>query len=164
MDGDELLHAGSMAPDFFLLDQDGEEQALADYRGRWVFLFFYPYDSSPGSAEEACAIRDYFAGFERFGVAVVGVSGDSVEDHKQFAVKCALPFPMLSDRQKQVADRYDALRSPYFLENGAREIIRKAFLINVMGEIEKIYENLKPKALAEKALGDLAEMMGQQED
>jgi peroxiredoxin Q/BCP len=158
MDG-ETLHAGSLAPDFALPDQDRERRALADYRGRWVFLFFYPKDASPGCAEEACAIRDHFAAFERFNVAVIGVSGDSVGDHKRFAVKCALPFLMLSDPQKKVADQYGALWGPHFSEGGRQEIIRKAFLINIVGEIEKIYENVGPKALAERALKDLEEMV-----
>ncbi len=93
-------------------------------------------------------------------MTVLGVSGDSVAEHKRFAEKYQLPFPLLSDSHKAVAELYDVLKEPGFFEGGKQEIIRKSFLIDLMGEIEKAYEDAKPKAHVEQVLKDLAEMRG----
>jgi thioredoxin-dependent peroxiredoxin len=159
MDGD-ALHVGSMAPEFTLPDQNGKWHALADYRGRWVFLYFYPKDGTPGCVEEARAIKDHYDAFCRCNAVVLGVSGDSVESHRQFAAKHQLPFSLLSDIHKKTAERYGALLMSQLSEtgNGKREIMRKSFLINIIGEIEKIYENIKPRSHAGEVLEDLAKM------
>src|SRR3989344_1569394 len=94
------LKVGTKAPEFSLPDQNGKQHSLADYRGKWILLYFYPKDDTTGCTKEACAIRDNFANFEAINAKVLGVSKDSVESHKNFAQKYNLPFTLLSDTEK----------------------------------------------------------------
>ena len=148
------------ALEFELPDQHGERRALADYRGRWVFLYFYPKDGTPGCIAEAQAIRDRFAVFETANVAVLGVSGDSVESHKHFAEQHQLQFTLLSDMHGTVAEAYGALRASQSPEMGTGHggVMRKSFLINIFGGIEKIYHDVHPKSHADEVLRDLLEI------
>ena len=100
--------ADTTAPDFTLLDQEGEAHTLSSYKGRWVLIYFYPKDDTPGCTKEACAIRDAFPQFDASRAVVLGISPDSVRSHKKFAEKYELPFTLLADEGHVVADAYGA--------------------------------------------------------
>lgn len=148
------LPENDAAPDFELPDQNGKVHKMSDYRGRWVLLYFYPRDNTPGCTMEACAIRDVWADFREKGVAVLGVSTDSVSSHKKFESKHSLPFTLLADEQKEVVKAY-GVWAPKKL--AGREFLgtkRTSFLINPEGKIAKVYEKVKPNAHAAEVLRD----------
>jgi peroxiredoxin Q/BCP len=97
---------GTLAPTFVLQDQDGNSVPLADQRGRWVVLYFYPEDDTPGCTTQACDFRDSWHALRSAGVAVLGVSPDDAASHRKFRDKYQLPFPLLVDEGHRVAERY----------------------------------------------------------
>ena len=102
-----MLTIQSKAPDFTLTDKDGQQVSLSDFLGKKVVLYFYPKDNTPGCTRQACAFAGAYAEFERLGVAVVGISKDSVASHVKFAEKYNLPFVLLSDPELQAIQAYD---------------------------------------------------------
>jgi len=146
-----------MAPDFMLLDQDGEEHELSSYQGRWVLLYFYPKDDTPGCTKEACAIRDSFPQFDAGKAVVLGVSPDSVKSHKKFAEKYELPFTLLADEGHVIADLYGVWGRKKFMGREYDGVFRTSFLIGPDGRIAKVYENVKPEQHAAEVLADLKE-------
>ena len=95
------LTVGTLAPDFALVDQQGETRRLEDYRGQWLVLYFYPKDDTPGCTKEACAFRDGYLQLRGLGAEVIGVSLDSTASHAEFAAKYKLPFPLLAEHAFQ---------------------------------------------------------------
>lgn len=143
----------TQAPYFHLQDQDNKTHSLADYRGSWVILYFYPKDDTPGCTTEACNFRDAFSELEKLGVQVLGISKDSVTSHKKFADKYHLAFPILSDESTETIKAYNAwLEHPPVMRS---HIIRKTFLINPEGEIAKEYPKVDPITHAKEILTDL---------
>ena len=151
--------AGSTPPAFSLLDQDGKTHALSDYLGRYVLIYFYPKDDTPGCTKEACAIRDAMPEFKNTDLAVLGVSPDSVASHKKFAEKYGLPFTLLADEGHAVADTYGVWGRKKFMGREYDGILRTSFLIAPDGTLAKVYENVKPEAHAAEVLADLV-MLG----
>lgn len=143
------------APDFTLLDQDGQEHSLNEYVGKWVVLYFYPKDDTPGCTAEACSFRDNFAVLKRAKIVVLGVSVDPVKKHKKFAEKYALPFTLLADEEKQVVKQYGVWEKKKFMGHSYMGTVRTTFLIDPEGKIIKIYENVKPNAHAEQIIEDV---------
>ncbi len=119
------------APIFSLPDQDGHIHHLTDYLGKWVVLYFYPKDDTPGCTTEACNFRDSMSEIEKLGMVVLGVSKDSTKSHKKFAGKYHLNFPLLSDERGIVHKDYD-INS------------RTTYLIDPKGRVAKIYKNVSP--------------------
>ncbi len=146
------------APAFSLPDQNGKIHTLADYRGTWVLLYFYPKDMTPGCTTEACEIRDSFGEFEKQNAVVFGVSTDSVESHKKFEQKHQLPFTLLADGEKQVVNVYGVLGKKNIFGRNFFGIHRTSFLINPHGTIVKVYEKVKPKEHAHEVLEDLKKL------
>lgn len=149
------IEKGQAAPEFTLPDQDGKEHSLAEYRGSWVLLYFYPKDDTPGCTKEACAIRDYFPNFGKLKAKVLGVSVDSVASHKKFAEKYSLPFTLLSDEGKQVVEQYGVWGKKQMMGREYMGTLRTSFLIDPEGKIAKIYEKVKPEVHAQEVLQDL---------
>ncbi len=143
------------APDFKLKDQEGKYHKLSTYKGKWVLVYFYPKDDTPGCTKEACLIRDNFPNFQKLGIVVLGISVDSVESHKKFAQKYNLPFTLLSDDKKEVVKKYNVWGKKKFMGREYEGTLRTSFLINPQGKIVKIYENVKPEIHAEEVLTDL---------
>lgn len=141
------------AQDFALPDQDGHVRQLTDYLGKWIVLYFYPKDDTPGCTVEACAFRDSFEKLQASGVVVLGVSKDSVASHKKFAQKHNLNFPLLSDEPTEMIKSYGAWSERQFL--GRPGVLRKTFLINPKGEIVKEYPKVNPIGHASAILADL---------
>ncbi|HZZ99151.1 MAG TPA: thioredoxin-dependent thiol peroxidase [Candidatus Paceibacterota bacterium] len=142
------------APDFTLPDQDGKEHSLSDYMGKWVLVYFYPKDDTPGCTKEACTIRDNFPDFKKSKLTVLGISVDSVKSHKKFADKYDLPFTLLADEDKKVVEEYGVWGKKKFMGREYMGTLRTSFLIDPMGVITKIYENVKPDIHAEQVLTD----------
>lgn len=147
-----------MAPDFTLPDQTGKERKLSDYKGRWVLLYFYPKDDTPGCTKEACAIRDTYAEFKKVKAVVLGVSTDSVTSHAKFAKKFNLPFTLLADEEKKVAKAYGVWGKKKFMGREYMGTHRTSFLIDPQGMIAKVYVEVKPEMHAEEVLKDLETM------
>lgn len=146
------------APLFALLDQNEKEHALKDYLGKWVVLYFYPKDDTPGCTAEACSFRDGFAKFKRAGIVVLGVSVDTVKSHKKFATKYTLPFPILSDTEKVVVEQYGVWQKKKFMGREYLGSVRNTFLIDPTGKIAKIYTDVKPDEHAEEILADVKQL------
>ncbi len=149
---------GSTAPAFSLPDQGGKEHALADYRGKWVLLYFYPKDDTPGCTIEACTIRDQFKDFQQIGAIVLGVSTDSVASHKKFALAYELPFTLLADVNKEVVGAYGVFGEKKFMGRTYMGTMRTSFLIDPEGNIAKVYEKVKPELHAAQVIADLKAM------
>jgi peroxiredoxin Q/BCP len=146
---------GSPAPQFKLQDQNGKWHTLADFRGKWVALYFYPKDQTPGCTTQACEFRDNIFAFREANAAIVGVSVDDVESHKKFSEKHGLPFPILADPTKETAKKYGVLKS--YL--GALELAKRdTFLIDPEGRIVKRYTDVDPKGHSQIVLKDIKDL------
>lgn len=132
--------------------------ALADQKGKWVLLYFYPKDDTPGCTKEACAIRDHFPQFKKLGITVFGASVDSVKKHKKFVEKYNLPFTLLSDENKELVEAYGVWGKKKFMGREYMGTKRVSFLINPNGEIAHIYDDVKPAEHAEEVLADIAKL------
>jgi len=143
------------APDFSLPDQDGKTHTLKKYRGKWVVLYFYPRDDTPGCTKEACTFRDSIDKFQKLGVVILGASKDSVASHKKFADKYHLPFTLLSDESADMIKAYHAWGKKKFLGKVFEGVLRNTYLINPSGEIVKTYESVNPLVHSGQILTDL---------
>lgn len=151
----KLPVAGSEAPGFTLQDQIGRTHSLAEYRGRWVLLYFYPKDNTPGCTIEACTIRDQFKDFKKINAVVLGVSTDNIASHKKFADTFELPFTLLADEHKEVVGKYGVFGEKKFMGRTYMGTQRTSFLIDPKGTIAKVYEKVKPAAHAAEVIADL---------
>ncbi len=150
-----LPNAGDIAPDFKLVDQSGKMRARDEFRGRWLVLYFYPRDDTPGCTEQAARFRDAMRGLEALGATVCGVSVDDSESHAAFARKYNLPFALLADRQGEVAARYGSLRDFGLLKFAKRN----TFLIDPQGRVAKVYLGVNPARGTEEVASDLKQMV-----
>lgn len=145
---------GQAAPGFKLQDQHGKTQELSQYKGKWVVLYFYPKDDTPGCTTEACTFRDDVIKLHKAGAEVLGVSLDDVKSHAAFAEKYHLPFPILSDNTQEVAKTYGVLTSKVGFQYARRE----TFLVDPSGVIVKHYKDVDPKENSAQVLADLAKL------
>jgi peroxiredoxin Q/BCP len=143
--------AGENAPDFRLPDQHGKMHTLSDYAGRWLVLYFYPKDDTPGCTREACAFRDGLARLEAAGAIVVGISVDTQDSHRRFAEKHRLPFDLLADSDGNVARHYGALMDWQVF----RMAKRTTFLISPTGKVQRVYAQVDPDRHAGEILAEL---------
>lgn len=149
------LNPGDRAPDFTLPDGEGQLVQLSDFRGKWVVLYFYPRDNTPGCTKEACGFRDTHSNYESSNVVVLGVSTDDAKSHTKFSTKFSLPFPLLSDHDGEVGTAYGSYGLKKFMGKEYMGISRNTFVINPEGMIEKIYLKVKPENHAAEILQDL---------
>lgn len=144
------------APIFSLLDQDNNVRSLDDYVGKWVVLYFYPKDNTPGCTTEACTFRDERDAIADLGNAVViGVSKDSVASHKKFVEQHHINFTLLSDPQHKVIEVYDSWKPKKFMGRDYMGTERNTFIINPDGQIVKEYRGVDPKTHAADIIADL---------
>lgn len=132
------------APDFRLPDQEGKWQSLADFKGKWVVVYFYPKDNTPGCTAEACGFQENISEFTKRGVAIIGISKDSIESHKKFAEKYQLTFPLLSDPDHKVIEAFGAWGKKKFLGREFFGTLRNTYLINPRGQKVKTYTKVNP--------------------
>ncbi len=150
----ELPRVGDAAPDFQLPDQDGVRHSLADFAGKWLVLYFYPRDDTPGCTQEACAFRDDLHKLTALGAQVVGISVDGGASHAEFARKFHLPFPLLADTSAEVAARYGALMNLWLFKFAKRY----TFLIDPQGRIAKVYLKVETSRHSTEIIEDLRQL------
>jgi peroxiredoxin Q/BCP len=149
---------GEQAPDFSIPDQNGVTHSLSDYKGKWVLLYFYPKDNTPGCTIEACTIRDQFKDFKKINAVVLGVSTDSVKSHKKFADGFNLPFTLLADENKEVVGRYGVFGEKKMMGRTYMGTKRSSFLIDPSLKVAKVYEKVKPETHASEVLADMEKL------
>ncbi len=149
-----LPKTGDTAPGFSLLDQYGKSRTLEEFRGRWLVLYFYPRDDTPGCTEQAACYRDAMLDFEALGAAVCGVSVDRSESHAAFALKYKLSFPLLADRGGEVAASYGSLLNLGFIKFAKRN----TFLIDPQGRVAALYLGVNPSRDARGVVADLKKL------
>ena len=149
---------GSPAPGFRLQDQDGKWHSLSDYRGKWVVLYFYPKDNTPGCTTEACEFRDDIFAYRKIGAVILGISVDDVASHKAFSEQHSLPFTILADTDKSVTRAYGTLKEYVGIAKLAR---RDSFIIDPQGRVAKHYHDVNPAGHSEAVLADLRQFIAQ---
>lgn len=147
-----MLEIGTKAPAFTLPDQNGKVHSLSDYAGKKVILYFYPKDNTPGCTKQACGFADRYPQFLEKGAVVLGVSKDSVSSHKNFEQKYALPFPLLSDPEKEVIQAYDVWKEKKNYGKVSLGVVRTTYLIDENGIIIKAMGNVKAAENPERML------------
>lgn len=152
----EVPQAGKPAPGFDLSDQSGKTHSLDAYKGRWVVLYFYPKDDTPGCTQEACLFRDDLHKLTALGAQVIGVSVDDTASHADFAKKYHLPFPLLADKDGKVAAQYGAIRNLGLV----RFAKRHTFLIDPQGKLAKSYLKVDTSRHSQEIIDDLARPKG----
>lgn len=140
------------APDFSLKDSEGAVHTLSDYKGKWLVLYFYPKDDTPGCTVEACAMRDARDELIELGAEVVGISADEAASHDKFKAKYNLNFTLLSDPDKTAIEAYGAWGKKQFGKEG---ILRKTFIINPEGQVVKVYGRVTPEGHGEQVVAEL---------
>jgi peroxiredoxin Q/BCP len=143
---------GTSAPDFHLQDQNGKWHTLDEYAGKWVVLYFYPKDGTPGCTKQVCKYRDEIAKVRAAGAEVLGVSVDDVSSHEKFAKEHNVPFPLLADSDKSTAKAYGVLTSKF----GFTFARRDTFVIDPQGKVAKYYQDVDPEKNVEQVLQDLS--------
>jgi peroxiredoxin Q/BCP len=150
----ELPKVGEAAPDFELPDQNGAMHRLKEYAGKWLVLYFYPKDDTPGCTQEACAFRDDMHKLTALGAQVVGISVDDSASHAAFAQKYHLPFPLLADKTTVVAARYGALTDLGVF----RFAKRYTFLIDPQGRVARVYVKVETSKHSQEIIEDLKQL------
>lgn len=154
-----MLKTGDNAPQFCLPNQDEVEICLRDFKGKWIVLYFYPKDNTPGCTTEACDFTASFPDFKKLDAVILGVSPDSAQKHRNFIQKQNLTITLLCDEDKEVATAYNVWRMK---KNYGREymgIVRTTFLINPNGKIAKIWNNVRVKDHVTKVKEELEKLI-----
>ncbi|MCX7881416.1 MAG: thioredoxin-dependent thiol peroxidase [Patescibacteria group bacterium] len=146
------------ATDFSLPDQNGKIHKLSDYLGKWIILYFYSKDDTPGCTKETCGFRDFYQEIKKLNGVVIGISAESVTSHEKFAKKHNLNFILLSDEEKKVIKEYDAWGKKKFLGREFEGILRTTFLIDPKKEIFKKYEKVRVDVHAKQIIEDIKKL------
>ncbi len=152
------IEAGSLAPDFTLDTDAGTPMKLSSLRGRPVVLYFYPKDDTSGCTTEACEFRDLFPRFDGSKAVVLGVSPDPVKSHVKFKTKYELPFTLLADTEKVVAQAYDVWKEKSMYGRKYMGVERTTFLIDKKGKVAKVFTKVKPAGHAAEVIAAIAEL------
>ena len=153
-DDQAMPSVGSMAPDFTLNSQENTPISLHDFKGKWVVLYFYPKDQTPGCTIEAHGFTRDQDQYLKKNAVVLGVSVDTVDSHKEFCAKDGINFKLLSDTSYEVVSKYGSLNQM----NGTTRAARNTFLIDPTGKIAKVYVKVNPTPHSEEVLAALDEI------
>ena len=150
------IGVGASLPSFSLDDQDGVQRTPEMVRGRWLVLFFYPKDDTPGCTKEACNFRDRWERFAEHGIQVLGISKDNAASHTKFISKHELPFTLLTDEEPcAVATSYESYGLKKFMGREYMGMMRHTFVVDAEGKLERIYIKVKSASMADDLLSDL---------
>lgn len=152
------LAEGILAPDFILKDEVNNNHRLSDYRGKYVLLYFYPKDDTPGCTTEACNFRNDYSEYENAGVIILGVSPDTSKKHLKFKTKHKLPFTLLADEDHQVCELYQVWGRKKFMGKEYDGVFRTSYLIDPDGIIQKVFNNVKPEIHSADVLEALSDL------
>ena len=150
-----MLEVGTKAPEFTLLDKDGNSVSLSEFKGQKVVLYFYPRDNTPGCTRQACAFAGAYEEFKKMNAVVIGVSKDSVASHQKFAGKYGLPFILLSDPELNAIQAYGVWQEKKLYGKVSMGVVRSTFVIDEDGVIEKVMPKVKPDTNAADILAYL---------
>ena len=153
-----MLKELTTAPAFELIGDDSKLHSLNEFKGKWLMLYFYPKDNTPGCTLEACGLRDNWDEFVEQDMNVIGISADSVESHQKFKEKYKLPFLLLSDQEKESLKAYEAWGEKSMFGKKYFDIKRISYIIDPSGKIAKAYEKVSPTNHANTLLKDLKEL------
>lgn len=153
-----MLTLNASAPAFSLPDQDGKVHTLHDYAGKWLIVYFYPRDNTPGCTVEACSFRDASHDFKEIGVEILGISKDTVRKHKNFATKHHLNFPLLSDVSTETIKAFGAWGARTFWGRKFEGTLRNTYIIDPQGKVVKMYEKVNPLIHVEEIIEDIREL------
>lgn len=153
-----MLEEGKKAPAFSLKDQNGATVKLADFAGKYVVVYFYPKDDTPGCTTEACSFRDEHTKLTKAGAVVLGISPDDEKKHTKFITKYSLPFTLLADTEHVVAEKFGAWGEKSMYGRKYMGIMRSTFLIGPDGKIAKVWPKVKPDGHAEEVLDAIKEL------
>lgn len=157
---ENLLKPGDKAPGFSLPDKDGNEVELGQFAGQWVVLYFYPKDNTPGCTKEACGFSERLKEFEELDAVVLGVSRDSEASHRRFAEKHDLRFPLLSDPEHTVMEKYGAWHPKRVMGREVLGSIRMTFLIDPDGKVAHVWPKVQVWGHVAEVQKKLAELRG----
>jgi peroxiredoxin Q/BCP len=144
------LSAGDAAPSFSAPDQDGKSVTLADYKGKYLLLYFYPKDQTPGCTKEACNLRDQFTEFKKNEISILGVSVQDAKSHRQFREKFHIPFPLLVDENGELAKKFGIEKYPV-----VGLLKRQSVLIGKDQKVVQIYHDVDPDTHTAEVLKDV---------
>jgi len=150
-----MLKEGSKAPSFTLESDEGKKISLKDFLGKKVVLYFYPKDDTPGCTKEACSFTENLGSVTKAGAVVLGVSADSVESHKKFKEKYGLTFPLLSDPDREVIEKYEVWKEKNMYGKKSMGIERTTFVIDSEGKIAHIFPRVKVDGHTQEVLEKL---------
>ena len=150
-----MLNIGDKAPNFTLLDKNGNSVSLSDFLGKKVVLYFYPKDNTPGCTRQACAFASAYDEFKSRNVEVIGISKDSVASHVKFAEKYSLPFVLLADPERKAIEPYGVWQEKKMCGKVGFGVVRTTFLIDEDGKIARVMPKVKPDTNAAEILAEL---------
>lgn len=140
------------APQFTLPDITNIDHSLSDYVGKWIILYFYPKDDTPGCTTEACSLRDARDTLAEMGAEIIGISKDDANSHEKFRAKYALNFALLTDVEGKIIEAYGAWGKKMY---GREGILRKTFIIDPAGQVRKVYGRVTPMGHGEQVIDEL---------
>lgn len=154
-----MPEVGQLAPGFTAETEAGTAVSLADYRGKWVILYFYPKDNTPGCTKEACSLRDSQQQLLDLNALVLGVSADSPSSHRKFIEKYSLPFTLIADTDRAVCNLYGVYGEKTFMGKVGLGIKRTTFLIDPEGVIRKVFDKVSVGSHGEDISAAISELM-----
>lgn len=154
----DWIEPPAKAPAFSLKATDGSTVKLSDFKGKYVVLYFYPKDDTPGCTREACAFRDRSQEIQDLGAVVLGVSADSVEKHQKFTQKYDLNFPLLADTEHELAEKYGAWREKNMYGKVSMGIQRSTYIIDPAGKVAKLWKKVSVDGHDEQVISALKEL------
>ncbi len=137
-----MPNAGEKAPDFQLVDQNGNPVRLSDFSGRKVVLYFYPKDSTSACTSQAVSMNEQLEGIRALGAEVVGISRDTVRSHAKFAAALGLNFPILADPEYNALNAYGVFREKKMYGKPVMGVVRSVFIVGENGVVEKVFEKV----------------------
>ncbi len=155
-----MLRKGELAPSFSLPNAEGKTVSLDDYKGKWVIVYFYPKDNTPGCTLQAIDFTSYYDDFQALGIDIIGINGDSVESHLNFKTKQNLKIILLSDTSKQTLSAYKVWGEKQFMGKTYEGLTRSTFIINPEGVLEEAMYNIKAKDHGSRVLRAVKQLLG----